>query len=401
MYTKKYISLVLFFLMPSLIFPEGSHDSDINQPDKHATVRLDDDESFALKFPEVKTNTKLEATEKFNIDELGIEIVTDKIVYLDMIKAIKTNDLEKFRENLIEHPEVTDDKFALMYLLLIAAASGSRDLVEEIKPLQVTLDSLNKKNQSIFANLDLIYISIRKNNLLLLQTLLDAGFSPNGAKPRTNISSFDKMARVRPTLLCIKSNQKYIWHQGDPWRLECPWTSGCPWGPTFSDLKFEMTPLIFAIEKDNNEAAMILIKTENIVLDLATSHKSGAHTALMVAAYKGNEKIVKALLKAGAHKGIRNINGAIAIDYAAYQNYSEIIKILSKTYAEHLTKTPAETTFTETVTVTEQHNTAAAIVYTGLVLGTIGIIGIIGILALTNAINKHDKNERDRNEKNK
>lgn len=87
-----------------------------------------------------------------------------------------------------------------------------------------------------------------------------------------------------------------------------------------------LTPLIMAANRGYTDLGLLFI--ENGV-DVNIQHVKG-WTALIDAAAKNDEKLVKALLKAGANKDLKADNGLRAIDYAEQYGFKNMVKILSE-----------------------------------------------------------------------
>jgi ankyrin repeat protein len=56
-------------------------------------------------------------------------------------------------------------------------------------------------------------------------------------------------------------------------------------------------------------------------------------TALMYAAVEGHAALVSAIVKAGANKNVKNVDGRTAADLAEQRKYTEVIRALSDPYA--------------------------------------------------------------------
>jgi hypothetical protein len=117
-----------------------------------------------------------------------------------------------------------------------------------------------------------------------------------------------------------KDRETGYWHQADP----------DYWYPSFDG----WTPLIVAAYKGDDKIVSLLL---NNGADINKKNKDGM-TALMVASRAKNPSVVKILLEYGANQHIKNRNGETALDLAQkYYNYS-IINELEKAKNEDIIK---------------------------------------------------------------
>ena len=86
------------------------------------------------------------------------------------------------------------------------------------------------------------------------------------------------------------------------------------------------TALIIAAKLNYFRVVDTLLRRKDVNID-STNHNDD--TALMVAAWEGNEHVIRLLLRKGADKTKENYNGDTAMILAQRKGYRHIIKLLS------------------------------------------------------------------------
>lgn len=96
--------------------------------------------------------------------------------------------------------------------------------------------------------------------------------------------------------------------------------------PNVTDEK-GLTPLLLALRPPNSPSLDLINTLVKGGADVNLANSKTGETPLMAAA-KGNEKIVRYLLKHGAQLGRRDMDGKSAIDYARTNHCNQIVKLL-------------------------------------------------------------------------
>ncbi len=239
--------------------------------------------------------------------------------------ALQTNQFELAYHMVLSQPKLLFTENSLLYYTL-EGYQKFKILIEQY-PTILTVTDGQRNSLMLFA--------IKENNVELLQWLFEIGLqfsSSDIARLPLHIAASKNFLK---TICFLEKTHPYLFDQKDQ-EGKTPLHYAAAKGATESvgylltgvkelycqDVKGR-TPLHFAAMYNHIKIVNILLHNKRNSINTVDT---GNNTALHVAAFKGNEEVVKQLIEAGIDPYLKNHDKMTAIDIAFFSNHSQLIK---------------------------------------------------------------------------